>query len=136
ETVSNVVTYKGILTVDNAELLLRPGMTATANIIVEEIKDALLVPNSALRYTPPRESASRGGGLMSLFRPPRMGRSQNRDAGQAAQGKRTVWVLRNNNPVSVAIETGSTDGQHTVVKSGELKADDQVITDATARNAG
>ena len=136
ETVSNVVTYKGILTVDNAELLLRPGMTATANIIVEEIKDALLVPNSALRYPPPRESASRGGGLMSLFRPPRMGRSQNRDAGQAAQGKRTVWVLRNNNPVSVAIETGSTDGQHTVVKSGELKADDQVITDATARNAG
>ncbi|AQS61511.1 Multidrug resistance protein MdtA [Rhizobium rhizogenes] len=136
ETVSNVVTYKGILTVDNEELLLRPGMTATANIIVEEIKDTLLVPNSALRYTPPRESASRGGGLMSLFRPPRMGRSQNRDAGQAAAGKRTVWVLRNNNPVSVAIETGSTDGQHTVVKSGELKADDQVITDATARNAG
>lgn len=75
------------MTVDNEELLLRPGMTATANIIVEEIKDALLVPNSALRYTPPRESASRGGGLMSLFRPPRMGRSQNRDAGPAATAK-------------------------------------------------
>ncbi len=136
ETVSNVVTYKGILTVDNEELLLRPGMTATANIVVEDVKDMLLVPNSALRYTPPRESASRGGGLMSLFRPPRMGRPQNRGASEAAAGKRTVWVLRNNNPESVSIETGSTDGQHTVVKSGELKADDLVITDASARNSG
>ncbi|MFK0382307.1 efflux RND transporter periplasmic adaptor subunit [Rhizobium sp. RM] len=136
ETVSNVVTYKGILTVDNEELLLRPGMTATANIVVEDVKDVLLVPNSALRYTPPRESASRGGGLMSLFRPPRMGRPQNRGASEAAAGKRTVWVLRNNNPESVSIETGSTDGQHTVVKSGELKADDLVITDASARNSG
>ncbi|UXS01688.1 efflux RND transporter periplasmic adaptor subunit [Agrobacterium tumefaciens] len=136
ETVTNVVTYKGILTVDNEELLLRPGMTATANIVVEDVKDVLLVPNSALRYTPPRESASRGGGLMSLFRPPRMGRPQNRGASEAAAGKRTVWVLRNNNPESVSIETGSTDGQHTVVKSGELKADDLVITDASARNSG
>jgi HlyD family secretion protein len=100
------------------------------------VKDVLLVPNSALRYTPPRESASRGGGLMSLFRPPRMGRPQNRGASEAAAGKRTVWVLRNNNPESVSIETGSTDGQHTVVKSGELKADDLVITDASARNSG
>lgn len=82
ETVSNVVTYKGILTVDNEELLLRPGMTATANIVVEEIKDTLLVPNSALRYTPPRESASRGGGLMSLFRPP------------AWAGRRTAMPVR------------------------------------------
>lgn len=91
------------------------------------------IPRSVIRAARIR---LRGGGLMSLFRPPRMGRSQNRDAGPAATAKRTVWVLRNNNPVSVAIETGSTDGQHTVVKSGELKADDQVITDATARNAG
>ncbi|MDS7597288.1 efflux RND transporter periplasmic adaptor subunit [Agrobacterium tumefaciens] len=136
ETVSNVVTYKGILTVDNEELLLRPGMTATANIVVEDIKDALLVPNAALRYTPPRETASSGRGLMGLFRPPRMGRPQNRGASEATTGKRTVWVLRNGNPVSVSIETGSTDGQHTVVKSGELNADDEVITSASARNSG
>jgi HlyD family secretion protein len=134
ETVSNVVTYKGILTVDNAELLLRPGMTATANIVVEQVKEAILVPNAALRYTPPRESASRGGGLMSLFRPPRMGRSQ-RGGEQAQTAKRSVWVLRNNNPVSVEVETGSTDGQFTAIKSGEITPDDQVITDSTQRSS-
>ncbi|KQO80771.1 efflux RND transporter periplasmic adaptor subunit [Rhizobium sp. Leaf262] len=133
ETVSNVVTYKGILTVDNAELLLRPGMTATANIVVEQVKDAILVPNAALRYTPPRESASRGGGLMGLFRPPRMGRQRGgNDA--AATNKRSIWVLRNNNPVSVQVETGSTDGQFTAITSGDIKPDDQVITDATQRS--
>lgn len=132
ETVSNVVTYKGILTVDNAELLLRPGMTATANIVVEQVKDAILVPNAALRYTPPRESASRGGGLMGLFRPPRMNRPRG-GAEQAAPAKRNIWVLRNDNPVSIEVETGSTDGQFTAIKAGEVSVGDQVITDATQR---
>ncbi len=68
ETVSNVVTYKAILTVDNSNLKLRPGMTATANIVVESIKDALLIPNAALRYSPPQQNASSSRGLMSLFR--------------------------------------------------------------------
>lgn len=134
ETVSNVVTYKGILTVDNAELLLRPGMTATANIVVEQVKDAILIPNAALRYTPPRESASRGGGMMGLFRPPRMGR-QRGGSGAEETTKRSVWVLRNNAPVSVPVETGATDGQFTAIKSGDIKPDDQVITDATQRSS-
>lgn len=134
ETVSNVVTYKGILTVDNAELLLRPGMTATANIVVEQVKDAILVPNTALRYSPPRESASRGGGgLMGLFRPPRMNRQRGGDE-PAVSAKRNIWVLRNNNPVPVEVETGSTDGQFTAIKSGDVKVDDQVITDASQRS--
>lgn len=134
ETVSNVVTYKGILTVDNAELLLRPGMTATANIVVEQVKDAILIPNAALRYTPPRESASRGGGLMGLFRPSRMGRQRGGNGAEKDMTKRSVWVLRNNAPVSVQVETGPTDGQFTAIKSGDIKPDDQLITDATQRN--
>lgn len=135
ETVSNVVTYKGILTVDNAELLLRPGMTATANIVVEQVKDAILIPNAALRYTPPRESASRSGGLMGLFRPPRMGRQRGGGGGEQETTKRSVWVLRNNAPVAVQVETGATDGQFTAIKSGEIKPDDQIITDATQRSS-
>ncbi|NTF32250.1 efflux RND transporter periplasmic adaptor subunit [Rhizobium skierniewicense] len=135
ETVSNVVTYKGVLTVDNAELLLRPGMTATANIVVEEVKDAILVPNAALRYTPPRESASRGGGLMGLFRPPRMGRQRGGSGGEPETTKRSIWVLRDNAPVAVPVETGATDGQFTAIKSGEIKPDDQIITDANQRSS-
>lgn len=133
ETVSNVVTYKAILTVDNSNLKLRPGMTATANIVVESIKDALLIPNAALRYSPPQQNASSGGGLMSLFRPPRMGRGGARGDTAATAGQRTVWILKNGTPVAERVETGSTDGQFTVVKSGNIQPDDALITDATAR---
>ena len=52
-TVSGVVTYKAVLSVDNASLLLRPGMTVAAEIVVQQVDDALLVPNAALRYAPP-----------------------------------------------------------------------------------
>src|SRR5690606_27207126 len=70
ETVSNVVTYKAILTVDNDDLLLRPGMTATADIVVESVEDALLVPNAALRYAPPSANERGGSILTRLFRAP------------------------------------------------------------------
>ena len=65
ETIDGVVTYKVILTVDNAEMALRPGMTATARILVAEIEDVLLVPNAALRFSPPgaaEPEESKGGG--------------------------------------------------------------------------
>lgn len=48
-----MVTYTTVLAVDNSALALRPGMTATAVITVEQIEDALLVPNAALRFSPP-----------------------------------------------------------------------------------
>ena len=72
-TVEGVVTYKAILSVDNAGLLLRPGMTATAEITVDRVADALLVPNAALRYTPPDTTAESagpgGGGILGLLSP-------------------------------------------------------------------
>ncbi|MGH8237260.1 MAG: efflux RND transporter periplasmic adaptor subunit, partial [Steroidobacteraceae bacterium] len=51
-TSTGVVTYETVLEVDNSDLLLRPGMTATAEIVTTNIKDATLVPNAALRFTP------------------------------------------------------------------------------------
>ena len=57
EVVQGVVTYKAVLSTDNAGLLLRPGMTATAEIIVQQVAQALTVPNAALRYAPPCQSA-------------------------------------------------------------------------------
>lgn len=138
ETVSNVVTYKAILTVENNDLLLRPGMTATADITVQSVKDALLAPNAALRFTPPAASSSAGGGMLSrLFRTPRPpGAGRNR-TGQSTEGAtrqgRTLWVLRDGQPRPLKIETGATDGRFTIVTSGDLKEGDQVITAATAR---
>lgn len=132
ETSNNVVTYKAILTVDNADLLLRPGMTATADITVEAVEDTLLIPNAALRYSPPAVSRGTGFSLNRLFRPPRppgAGRSLPQ-ANQNAEG-RTLWILRNNEPQSVRVQTGPTDGRQTVLKSGDLQEGDRLITDAT-----
>ncbi len=133
-TTNNVVTYKAVLSVDNANLLLRPGMTATADITVEAVKDTLMVSNAALRYAPP-EAGSRGGrGIFALFRPPRMGPRGNAGGGETLTGaKRRVWVLRDGVQVPLIIQVGSSDGQFTQVVSGELKENDALVTDATAR---
>ncbi|RWX75442.1 efflux RND transporter periplasmic adaptor subunit [Neorhizobium lilium] len=136
ETVSNVVTYKAILTVDNQDLLLRPGMTATADITVQAVHDAILLPNATLRYSPPATTRARGGSMLSrLFAPPRpRGNGAPREEKGSAT-ERSVWVLRGGNPQRVTVETGPTDGQFTVLKAGDLKEGDQLITDAVARNS-
>jgi len=130
EVVNNVVTYKAVLSVDNADLLLRPGMTATADVTVEAVKDTLMVPNAALRYAP-AQAERRGRGIFSLFGPPRQ---RGNSGGSALTGtQRRVWVLRNGHPAPVVIQVGSSDGQFTQVASGELKENDPLVTDATQR---
>jgi len=133
ETTDNVVTYKALLDVDNSRLLLRPGMTATADIVSDKVEDALLIPNAALRYAPPQvvPTGRSGAGLFGgLFRPPRMGAvTANAPAGRS----RSVWVLRNGVPTEFPVEIGATDGQRTVLVSGEIEEGDQLITDAVAR---
>jgi len=132
ETVNNVVTYKAILTVDNEDLLLRPGMTATSDITVQSVTGALLVPNAALRYSPSSTMQPRGSFLSRLFSPPRP-RGNRGARNDASAASRSVWVLRNGMPERVSVEMGATDGQFTVVKSPDLKDGDLLITEATAR---
>jgi HlyD family secretion protein len=126
-TADGVVTYKAILTVDNSDLLLRPGMTATAQIIVEKVSDTLAVPNAALRYSPPEPKARTGFDLSRIFFPrPQRGRAQaKRDA---SPDGRSVWIVKNGRPHEVPVTTGATDGRLTQVVTGDLKTDDQVIT--------
>ncbi|KRB52976.1 hemolysin secretion protein D [Rhizobium sp. Root708] len=132
ETTNNVVTYKAILSVDNAALLLRPGMTATADVTVEAVKNTVMVPNAALRYAPAAAEGSRGRGIFGLLRPPRMGPRTGGQGGEALTGaKRRVWILKAGKPAPVVIQVGSSDGQFTQVASGDLKEGDAVITDAT-----
>lgn len=128
ETINNVVTYKALLKVDNEQLLLRPGMTATAEIIVDRVGGALLAPNAALLYTPPATSES--SGFLGIFRPPNMGAVT---TNEVPSGSRTIWVMRDKVPTEVAVETGATDGQRTQILSGEIAEGDQVIVDAVAR---
>ncbi|MBR9844473.1 MAG: efflux RND transporter periplasmic adaptor subunit [Rhodobacteraceae bacterium] len=129
ETVDGVVTYKGILTLDNSDMALRPGMTATADIVVASVKDTLVVPNAALRYSPPaqvqEEGESRGSGLVGMIMPRR---SNGNGAGTDTAGK-SVWVLRDEGPAEVVVVTGDSDGSVTAILEGALEVGDMVITD-------
>ncbi|TKT80077.1 efflux RND transporter periplasmic adaptor subunit [Aquamicrobium sp. LC103] len=130
-----VVTYEARLTVGNQELLLRPGMTATVDIVTREANDVLLVPSAAFRFSPAPAAQSRGFSIQSLFMP-RMGPGRQRGAGArergGAEGGRPLYVLRDGEPQMVRVTTGDTDGEHVEVLSG-LSAGDQVILAATRR---
>jgi HlyD family secretion protein len=138
-TVNNVVTYQAVLAVDNSDLALRPGMTATADIKVQGKDDVLVVPNAALRFSPTTTSnfgGGRGGGRnnpLSLLGPRSSGGGANRQrSGPEAvpAGSRRVWVLENGEASPRIVGVGATDGTNTEITSGDLKAGDPVITDA------
>ena len=126
-TTEGVVTYNARLDVDNQELLLRPGMTATVAVVTRQAKDVLTVPAAAFRFSP-QAAPQRSFSLRDLFAPPRMGRpggQRTRSAG--ADGSRTLYVLKDGLPSAVQVQAGATDGEMTEITSG-LSAGDQVIT--------
>jgi len=131
EVVENVVSYKAVLEVGNPDLALRPGMTATAEIVVAEIDDALLVPNAALRFVPPAEAADDRDLLQKLvpFGPRRAPRTREK---LTAESLRTLYVLEEGKPKQVEIETGATDGQHTQVTNGPISPGTAVIIDVVS----
>lgn len=140
-TEQTVVTYEAVLAVDNAELLLRPGMTATATIVSELRKDVLAVPNAALRFTPPEVAASaaaaRGGGVG--VRIPGMpgggGRSgpPKKVTEAGVKPKRRVWILEGGVPKAVSVETGVSDGRVTEILGGDLAKGAQVLVDVVEK---
>ncbi|TNF34929.1 MAG: efflux RND transporter periplasmic adaptor subunit [Gammaproteobacteria bacterium] len=124
QEIEGVSTYETLLAVDNPQLLLRPGMTATADILVQEIHDTLLVPNAALRFSPPlehkTESTKSSGILGSLF-PRRPSRSQQERITIGKSKQQQVWVLRNNEPYAIPVTVGPSDGVMTQIFSGEVE---------------
>jgi HlyD family secretion protein len=123
QTVDGVVTYRTVIEVKNPKMLLRPGMTATAEIVVESIKDALLVPNSALRYEPPALSPKTSSGgpsfISRLFPRPPSARS-GRPAVQRSGKNQAVYVLDKDSPRPVQVLIGLTDGRWTQILKGDL----------------
>jgi HlyD family secretion protein len=132
-----VVTYETILEVDNAERLLRPGMTATAEITVKKVAQALLVPNAALRFKPPAEAAGSSGGLLRAFIPGRPGRGARRpsDDGTKSAREESVYLLDDGVPKAVTVEVGASDGGFTEVTPGTLEPGTELIVDAVAKKS-
>jgi HlyD family secretion protein len=104
QTVQNVVTYDIVISVDNSDLTLMPGMTAASRIVIDQRNDVIRVPNQALRYVP--------RGL----------------AGAAQSGQAQIWVLRDGKPVSISVVTGLDDDNFTEIASGDVKPGDLAIT--------
>ena len=123
QTVNGVVTYKTVLNVDNSDLSLRPGMTATANITVNKVENAILVPNAALRFIPPvkEKEAPSNGSLINMLLP-RRHRSPSKQLKDSTANKKLqhVWTLRDGKLLAIAVGIGATDGRMTEVTSGDI----------------
>jgi HlyD family secretion protein len=125
-----VVTYETVLKVDNSKLLLRPGMTATAEITVQNVTNALLAPNAALRFTPPvrdevkEEKRTDGGTVIGKLmpRPPRPQKtsSNNRSNTAGTSTNKRVWTVNDGHLVPILIKTGATDGIMTEILEGDI----------------
>ena len=111
KTSQNVVTYEALLSVDNADGALRPGMTATATITSELHKNVVVVPNAALRFNPPVEPG---------FGPPQ--------AQMRSQDKQ-VYVPRAGHAARVVVKPGASDGRRTELLDDSLKLGNEVIVD-------
>ena len=135
-TTSGVVTYETVLKVDNTDLVLRPGMTATADIVVKKIQNALLIPSAALRFTPPaqtqQDEKKPSSGLVGaiLPRPPASKAQQKTEP--VAKHERHVWILNDGRLSRVAVTVGSSNGGMTEVIAGELPPGTEVVVDTVS----
>lgn len=109
-TESNVVTYEVVISAPNADLKLKPGLTANVTIYTRELNNVLTVPTKALKFTPNEK----------LLTP--------EQTIQDCQGKNKVWVLEGNTFKAIPVETGVAGGQNTEIIRG-LKAGQKVITE-------
>jgi len=134
---NDVVTYEAILSVNNSDLALRPGMTATATITTANRDGAILVPYAALRFQLPRQGASedeesstrrRGPpGLMGMMMP-RFNRNRGSQQNPLQTGeRRRVWVLAEGKPEPVEVQIGLLDGERAEVITDQISEGADVI---------
>jgi len=119
---ANVVTYDVVISVDNPEQLLLPGMTAYVNINFAKHDNVLLVPNAALRYRPKNEELNLA---MKKDKKPDDNASKTK-TDDLGSGK--IYVLRNNKPEMIRVKTSITNGKFTEIISSDIKPNEFVIT--------
>lgn len=117
QVIQNVVTYDAVIDVDNSALKLKPGMTATIEIVYAERESALRVPNAGIRFRPPAEVQGKTTPVVPLDR-------------------KVVWLKRGGAAVPVFFKPGVSDGILTEVLEGDVRPGDQVITEAISTRSG
>ncbi|MCX5733664.1 MAG: efflux RND transporter periplasmic adaptor subunit [candidate division NC10 bacterium] len=138
KTVSGVVTYETVLSLENADLSLRPGMTATAVITVKKVENRVLVPNGALRFAPLAQQeqtpASSGGLLRRLLPgpPPAPPKAHADTSGDAKRPR--VWTVRSGELVAIPVTVGSTDGIMTEIVGGDVEPGMVLVVDTISGN--
>ncbi|MFJ6327540.1 MULTISPECIES: efflux RND transporter periplasmic adaptor subunit [unclassified Rhizobium] len=114
QTIQNVVTYDAVVGVDNKDLDLKPGMTASLNIVTARETDVIRVPNQALRFEP------RGSAATTAVERPKDAKATH------------VWLLRNGALVLKPVRVGISDQSYTAIETGDLKAGDEVVVGENA----
>ncbi len=119
-TIQNVVTYQGVLSVQNDKGLLKPGMTATADIAVKTAENVVSVPNGTLRFSPQQEVVAETMAPMPTMAP----------VDPISSGKGKLWVeVKGKEPAARDVTLGITDGQRTQITSTNVKAGEAFILD-------
>jgi HlyD family secretion protein len=137
-TTSGVVTYETVLKVNNSDLSLRPGMTATADITVKKVENALLIPSAALHFTPPvqeerKEEKKPSGSLVGslLPRPPSPASKQGPVVSSNKKQQR-VWILKEGQLAAIPVTVGSTDGSMSEIDAGGIERGMAVVVDTVS----
>ena len=109
-TTNNVVTYEVVISAPNADLKLKPGLTANVTIFTKEQANILSVANKALRFTPTKETVGKDMKIVDC------------------KGKNKVWTLNGNTLTAHSVNIGQSDAMHTQIISG-IKAGQSVVTE-------
>lgn len=109
-TTNNVVTYEVVISAPNADLKLKPGLTANVTIYTQERSGVLAVANKALRFTPTKETVGKDMKIVDC------------------KGKNKVWTLNGNTLTAHPVTIGQTDGINTEITKG-LKQGDKIVTE-------
>ncbi len=150
-TTSGVVTYDAVIDVDNPEKSLRPGMTANVTFVLQQVADAIKIPNAALRFKPTREqmqamrgeSGSGGSGRRGSGSGGWQGRGSDGSGGRGSDAtsgsggrpgrdygdKKPVYKLVDGQPKLVLVKPGLTDGSVTEMVEGDLQPGDLLVTE-------
>lgn len=121
QIVNNVVTYETVVTVDNKQLLLRPGMTVSADITTKVIQDSIHVANSALRFSPPKISKKKSNKFI-LFRAPEI-----KEKVDFSKESKKLWILEGDIAKQIPVELGDSNGVSTVILSKNITLHTKVI---------